>query len=134
MKIERIRPAGFIAILAAMLLQACGDYSIRLPGNYRLTRIYADALLINHPDRGISVDANVDRYKVIGDYVIGHVSAADLPPEKKHSKPGYFIVNTKLHSTRQGLDKKTWLDELRKLGIKEEPTLEKPSRFDRDYG
>lgn len=130
MKTTWIR-TGLVGVFAVMLLQACGDYSIRLPGNYRLTRIYPGALLINHPDRGIIVDANVDSYKVIGDYVVGHVSAADVPPEKGYSKPGYFIVDTKEHRTRQGLDKATWLSELRRLGINEEPMLEKPSRFDK---
>jgi hypothetical protein len=122
-----------VAIMAITGVQACGDYSVHLPGNYLLTRIYAGAVLINHPEKGIVVDANVDGYKVLGDHVVGHVTAADLSPEKEHSKPGYFLLNTKTHEVKQGLDKKAWLESLQKIGINDEPNLSKPSRFDRDY-
>jgi hypothetical protein len=125
-----------LAIAAlAMLLGAhgCGDYAIRLPGDYRLTRIYAGAVLINHPDRGIAVDANVDGYKVIGQYLVGHTSQAEQEPEKGYSKPGYFLVDTKAGSAKQGMTKGAWLDELRRVGITEEPKLDTPSRFDKEY-
>jgi hypothetical protein len=123
-----------VAALATLLgAQGFGDYSIRLPGGYRLTRIYAGALLINHPSRGIAVDANIDGYKVLGQYIVGHTSQADQEPEKGYSKPGYFLVDTKAGSAKQGMIKQAWLDELRKVGITEEPKLEAPSRFDRDY-
>lgn len=122
------------AITAIVGMQGCGDYSVHLPDSYVLTRIYAGAVLINHPEKGIVVDANIDGYTVLGDHVVvGHVTAADLSPEKEHSKPGYFLLNTRTHDVKQGLDKKTWLESLQKIGISNEPNLSKPSRFDRDY-
>jgi hypothetical protein len=126
-----IRISAAIVVISSM--QACGDYSVRLPGGYVLSRVYAGAVLINHPEKGIVVDANIDGYRVVGDQVVGHVTAADLPPEKEHSKPGYFFLNTKTHEVRQGLDKKAWLESLESKGIRDEPTLSKPSRFDKDY-
>jgi hypothetical protein len=114
-------------------VSACGDYSIRLPGNYALTRVYAGAVLINHPEKGVVIDANIDAYAVLGSLVVGHVAVAEQSPEKELSKPGYFILNTKTHEVRQGLDKKVWLDSLKTLGTTTEPSLGKPSRFDRDH-
>lgn len=129
-----MRLIGFGAAITVIVgMQGCGDYSVRLPGSYVLTRIYAGAVLINHPGKGIVVDANIDGYKVLGDHVVGHVAPADLSPEKEHSKPGYFLLNTKTHEVKQGLDKKAWLESLKKIGINDEPNLSKPSRFDRDY-
>lgn len=122
-----------LALMAAFSMSACGDYSIRLPGNYALTRVYAGAVLINHPEKGVVIDANIDGYKVLGDLVVGHVTVAEESPEKEMSKPGYFIVNTKTHEVKQGLDKKAWLDALQAHGIGNEPNLGKPSRFDREY-
>ena len=114
-------------------MSACGDYSVRLPGNYALTRVYAGAVLINHPEKGVVIDANIDGYKVLNDLVVGHVSVAEHSPEKELSKPGFFILNTKTHELRQGLDKKAWLDSLKALGTTNDPSLDKPSRFDKDY-
>ncbi len=114
-------------------LLGCGDYSIRLPGGYSLVRVYAGAVLIHHPEKGIVVNAHIDGYKVHGELVIGHVLSAELPPEKDYSKPGYFILNTKTHEVKEGLDKQTWLNSLRTIGIASEPRLSKPSRFDKNY-
>lgn len=114
-------------------MSACGDYSVRLPNNYELIRVYAGAVLIGAPEGGVRIEANIDGYKVLGDLVVGHVTVAEQSPEKEMSKPGYFIVNTKTHEVKQGLDKKAWLDALKAQGVNSEPSLGKPSRFDRDY-
>lgn len=122
-----------LVLMMTFSMSACGDYSIQLPGNYALTRVYAGAVLINHPEKGVVVDANVDAYKVLNGLVIGHVTVAQESPEKEMSKPGYFIVNTKTHEVKEGLEKKAWLDALQAQGVSSEPSLGKPSRFDRDY-
>lgn len=119
--------------MVAFSMSACGDYSVRLPNNYELIRVYAGAVLIGAPEGGVRIEANIDGYKVLNELVVGHVTVAEHSPEKEMSKPGYFIVNTKTHETKQGLDKKTWLDALQAQGISNEPSLGKPSRFDRDY-
>lgn len=115
------------------LLSGCGDYSVHLPGGYFLVQVYPGAVLIDHVDRPIAIDANVDGYKVYGKLVVGHVSTPKPPPEYPDSIPGYFILNTETHEVNQGLEKQVWLNSLRILGITSEPSLSKPSRFDRDY-
>lgn len=123
-----------VVIGAVLVMYACGgDYSVRLPGGYALTRVHAGAVVIHHPEKGIVVDANIDGYKVLGDIVVGHVIMADRTPDNAYSKPGYFFVVTKTHEVKQGLDKKSWLEALKKMGVNSEPNLSKPSRFDRDY-
>ncbi len=122
-----------LAMVVFLCLSACGDYGIRLPGNYELVRIYASAVLISHPDDGVVIGAHIDGYKVLDPLVVGHVSLAEHEPERGYSKPGYFILNTKTHEVREALDKAGWLATLQALGIEEEPGLDKPSRFDRNY-
>ena len=52
------------ALLCSSFMVGCGDYSIKLPREYSLVRIYGGAFLIYHPDGKVAVDANVDGYKV----------------------------------------------------------------------
>lgn len=92
-----------LALTMIFNITACGDYSVRLPNNYELIRVYAGAVLIGAPEGGVRIEANIDGYKVLGDLVVGHVTVAEHSPEKEMSKPGYFILNTKTHEVRQGL-------------------------------
>lgn len=141
MKLKIVRSLVLILTLG-LGITACGDYQIRLPGGYYLTRVYARAFLISYSGSDgqntsgeVVVNATVDRYKVLDSLVVGHVSTLDYmsPEEKAASKPGYFIVNTKTHEVKQGLDKKTWLASLQSFGFTGEPDLSKPSRFDKSY-
>jgi hypothetical protein len=140
MKLRVVRSLGLILAMV-LSMTACGDYNIRLPGGYSLARVYAGAFLIfrDRDGRGLGgdvvVNATVDSYQVLDGLVVGHVSTLDYmsPEEKEVSKPGYFILNTKTHKAKQGLDKKAWLDSLKVQGVSSEPSLSKPSRFDRDY-
>lgn len=116
------------ALLCSSSMVGCGDYSIKLPREYALVRIYGGAFVIYHPDGKVAVDANVDGYKIYGTIVVGHVSASDLEPEKSYSRPGYFTLNTETHVIDTGLSKQAFLDSLRKLGIGTEPALVKPDR------
>lgn len=129
-----VRARGLVLVLTvAFGVSACSDYSIRLPNDYELIRIYAGAVLIGAPEGGARVEANIDGYTVIGELVVGHVTAAEHSPEKEMSKPGYFILNTESHEVKQGLSKEDWFDAIKGLGITREPSLGKPSRFDNHY-
>lgn len=134
MRLSTVRLLGLILAMV-LSMTACGDYSIRLPGGYSLVRVYAGAVLISNPQHEVVVNSNVDGYKVLDGLVAGYVTTPDhlSPEEKEVSKPGYFILNTKTHDVKQGLDKKAWLDSLKAQGVSSEPSLGKPSRFDRDY-
>lgn len=137
MKLSAVRSLWLVFVLTMVFsMTACGDYKIHLPGGYSLVSVYAGAVLIagDHV-RGVVINSNVDSYKVLNELVVGHVNTPDhlSPEEKDVSKPGYFILNTKTHEVKEGLDKKAWLDTLRALGVNNEPGLSKPSRFDKDY-
>ena len=131
----RVSGGTFLALVCLFVVGtiSCGDYSVRLPGGYSLVRVYSQAVVISHPDKGIVIEANIDRYAVVGSLVVGHVSLADLSPESDNSKPGYFILDTQTHEAKQGLDKSSWLQALRVAGVTGEPKLDRPSRFDRNY-
>lgn len=142
MNLSAIRSLRFSVLIAAFSIAACGDYEIRLPGGYYLVRVYAGAYIISFRGQDgqsrtdeVVVNATVDSYQVLDGLIVGHVSTLDYmsPEEKEVSKPGYFILNTKTHEVKQGLDKKAWLDSLNALGVSSVPRLDKPSRFDRDY-
>jgi hypothetical protein len=112
---------------------ACGDYSIQLPGGYRLSQVYAGAVHIVRPDQGIAVHSHVDRYAVVGHLVVGHVTRAEHEMERSLSRPGYFILDTKTGTVKEEVDLESWLRDLRRLGVADEPALSAPSRFHRDY-
>jgi len=79
------------------------------------------------------IPATVDGYAVVGSLIIGHTSLAREEPERDLSKPGYFIIDTQSNGVKQSLDKNSWLESLKLLGIMGEPKLHRPSRFDKNY-
>jgi hypothetical protein len=131
----RLSPRLLLALLGTIVVCtiSCGDYAIQLPRGYSLVRVYSGTLEISRPDRGMVIPATVDRYAVIGSLIIGHTSLAREEPERDLSKPGYFIIDTQSDGVKQGLDKNSWLESLRLVGIMSEPKLHSPSRFDKNY-
>jgi hypothetical protein len=118
-------------LVLALVLSGCGDYRVPLPNGYELVRVYAGAILIADPTKALVVNADIDGYTVLADLIVGHVAPADHPPERDMSVPGYFIVNTRTREVRMGLEKPAWLDALLALGVRDEPRLGTPSRFDK---
>lgn len=127
--IHRILRYGLV-LTVVLSVSACGDYRVGLPGGYSLVSVYSGAALISNPEHVVVVDANIDAYTVVGNLIVGHVSMAELSPEKESSIPGYFIVNVETHHVTQGLGKDAWLGYLRQSGFNE-PKLRKPSWLDR---
>lgn len=122
-----------LGILGVLVLGTIGlwDYSVQLPSGYSLDRIYSNAILITGPPYGdIVIHANVDKYQVIGNFILGHAAQAELSPEKELSKPGYFLIDTKTKTVIESLNEQDWLSHIEKAGIKEKPNLRAPSRFD----
>ncbi|GAB4270744.1 MAG: hypothetical protein Kow0029_07810 [Candidatus Rifleibacteriota bacterium] len=122
-----------LGILGILVLGTIGllDYSVQLPNGYSLDRIYSHANLITGPPYGdIAIHANVDKYQVIGDLILGHVTQAERSPEKELSRPGYFFIDTKTKTVIEGLNEQEWLNHIEKAGVKEKPNLKAPSRFD----
>lgn len=121
---------GMLGILALRTIGLL-DYSIQLPSNYSLDRIYSNSFLITGPPYGgLAIHANVDRYQVMGDLILGHVSQAERSPEKELSRPGYFFIDIKTKTVIEGLNEQDWLKHIKKSDINEKPNLRAPSRFD----
>jgi hypothetical protein len=123
-----------------MLAAGCGDYTIDLPGGYLLVRVSSEEVLISDPRHVVVIMPTVDLYNVQGHLVVGHVSVPNLPPdpdpprgEKAKTRPGYFVINTQTREVKDGLEKRMWLELLQTLGVKAQPDLKRPSRFDRYF-
>jgi len=126
---EAVRLAAGVLLLLA--LAACGDWSKPLGNGCHLVRTSGAQVLVAGPGEvpEILIHPTVDRYAVIGDWVVGHVSRPDLPPEDTvDSVPGFFLVSCDSGEVTQGLERADWLRELsrRSLG---QPTLRSPSRY-----
>ena len=138
LKLYLIITVGILVLLPILLYSWYrlfgGDYSVGLPRGYTLIRVYSGAVLIANPSHEIIISPNIDKYEVIGNIVIGHVSREGLPSnEAADSVPGFFILDVRNGTIQQGLTEQAWLLALNKLGITERPNLHKPSRFDRDH-
>ena len=88
---------------------------------------------------------NVDGYRVYTRVIAGHVVPAGgakrfdsfgdpVRWRGGSGRPGYFVIDTREHRLYDGLDKREWRKRLRRLGIKGEPRLYKPSMFDTVLG
>lgn len=124
---------GFVCALAiwiahGLLTYVIGfDYTIPLPGNYELVRVYAGTVVLCDPENHVILDPNVDGYAICGDLILGHVSKHPAPEYR--SLVGYFVVNTKSGEKATGLSKSDYLAELRRHGIRGAPALHRPSRW-----
>ncbi len=125
--------------LVALFTTGCWDYEIALPHGWKLSQWSAGENVVLKPAPGSSriatlVGPTVDRYQVVEHFVLGHVDAL---PDAVHygfrSSPGYFIVDTATNRVWQGLDELAWRQQLRELGIAEEPQLHWPTRYDTQY-
>ena len=86
------------------------------------------------------VGPNVDGYRVYDKVIVGYVvSVESRNPNYRHQAsdsdtPGYFIIDVTMDRVYSGLNKREWLEELRKVGVRSEPRLFRPSIFDKLLG
>lgn len=128
--------SGIVLILPVMFFLCYtlfgSDYSIPLPSGYKLSRVYAGAVMLCGTEHDVLLCPNVDLYDVRAHIVIGHVSTEGLSEHAaRESIPGYFVLDTKKGVLNKGLSKDEWLQLLRKYGVASRPVLHRPSRFDR---
>lgn len=109
------------------------DYEGNLVNGYKIVKTSGISYVIAYPDSSISVyTENITGINVKGNFIFGKIDP--LKPELQRlvtnkRNPGYFILDTKKHAYRLGLDKQEWLNELNKVGIDREPVLRRPSYF-----
>jgi hypothetical protein len=132
MKKEISKICSFLLTVAAFT--ACGgDFETQLPGNYSLFRMNPDEVIIARHTEGGSikfvVGPRVSGYRVFSDIVVGEVVLPDWVVLRKESTPGYFVLDTTTHEVMQGMDKATWQQELRRMGLPDDPALPQPSRW-----
>lgn len=125
---------------AALILSACGDYRVELPNGYYLVRTSATSILMVTTGRTgknvIVIDPHISRYRVLdgekGHIIVGYVKPTNIGLKYTITTiGGYFVLNAKTRDLRQGLSKEEWRAALRQHGVRAEPKMKKPSRFDR---
>lgn len=113
-----------VVVFQIALLTACGDYSIKLPNGYELTRISGSKYVISNSEKLILLGASVDKYYISGAYVIGSVSHSDDAPGTR-----FFTLDTERNRVIGDLPKHLWQKELTKIGVQGELKLKRPNRF-----
>jgi hypothetical protein len=92
--------------------------------------------------RGIpQVGPDVDGYRVYRDIIVGHTikgktrnAYGDQLPAMEPRPAGYFIIDTRIDRVYDGLSRHEWLKRLGVFGVACEPTLYKPSIYDKILG
>ena len=82
-------------------------------------------------DGDIVAGARVSQLGTDDDLIYGVVSKFN-DSRTAESTPGHFWTNTKTGEIQRGLDRKTWREKLRELGI-EDPQLAAPDKFGPRY-
>lgn len=117
---------AIVTLIACFMFVSCGDYIVKLPNDYSLVQVYPGSIHLYKNSIGIIIYSNVDKYAVLNNIIVGHVSLADNEPKKEYCKPGYFIVEMKNNIILQGMTKQDWLDSLRVKNVNEEPIMKSP--------
>jgi hypothetical protein len=131
--VRQLRKLTLALALSSCLSCMPVDYEGDLVNGYKIVKTSGISYVITYPSSSVSVHTeNITGINVKGDFIFGRIDP--LKPELQRlvinkRNPGYFIVNTKTHSYQLGLEKKEWLDELKKVGIDREPVLRRPSSF-----
>lgn len=136
----------FLLIALTIVEGACcfRCYRIQLPNGYALVRPDYGAIHIQDGIEGgsrIVVGPHVERYAVVGRFVIGYVvhvpEDSEAAESNKTTAVGYFILDSsvgdfepRLNSVIDGLGEDEWRLRLRRAGIDLVPKLEVPSRWD----
>lgn len=107
-----------------------GDFTKELPNGYKLERTNSETVFIAGKDSWAVIGANIDGYRVINNFVIGHISKSQLPDESiSEKKIGYFILDTKTGDIEKGMSKIKWDLSLRKKGIINTQLLRSPTKY-----
>lgn len=126
MRNRNVIRSGAIAVVVIFAL--CLLYTfvtldrVGLPGGYELSIANSNAIAVGNADDLIVIGPHVDRYRVVGDLVVGHVSTPrwhQYPPEPT----GYFVLDTRSGQVSKGLTMSGLASTLKTFGIAEQPTL-----------
>ena len=135
-QIKKIANLALILLFLSTILCSClpVDYEGDLPNGYKLGKSNSLSLgVFSMKNRSGFSEEYITKMNIKGNIVFGKIDL--VPPnlqrlvvgEKRH--PGYFILDTKTGLSQLGLERQKWLEELKKVGISEEPTLIPPSAF-----
>ncbi len=104
--------AAFFALVALCGCGRVGDYSVELPGDYKLVRTNGYTRMIvtsrESRDRRCIVPPDIQQVGVWDDYVFGRVASvprSDLGPTLD---AGYFLLDTSSGEVLLGLDEEEW--------------------------
>lgn len=115
---------------SAPINSCSGDYELKLKNGYSIVRVYSGAVLLKDQHGNVVVLPNIKSYYNNDVYIIGVINNEGMPSgDEYRSKPGYFIVILSTGVTRQGLSEDKLLEELKKYGTNELPSMNPPSRI-----
>jgi hypothetical protein len=112
-------------------------YNIKLVNGYRVVKINADEIFIFPPDSvhfsvydgHWAVPPKVTGINLLNEIVFGKIERSSNAYPGPQGQPGFFILDTKNHKVKLGMDKENWQRELKSFGISGELLLKKPSQL-----
>ena len=114
----------------AMCLGCNGDYTVELPNQYFVARVYEGAFIVVNPQKRVLTEQSQEAIAlaVAGDFVVGEID----PPSPSHSasrEASFFVINTRTNEAWLKLSEKDYLQRLRMQGIKAPRRLVLVDRF-----
>jgi hypothetical protein len=109
-----MKKMGIVLIL--LFLTACDTGITNLPHGYKYVQIDGVNGDIANRYNVVVVDPNVERYDVIGDFIVGERSDAELD-QRLSRRFGYFILDTRDGKYVEGLKQQQFERELQARGL-----------------
>ena len=100
------------------------NFTVSLPNGYKLVQFSGSDVGLGNPQMGLTVSPVIDGYSVVGDLVVGHVRKGR---SGWASVPGYFVLDTSNGAVHSGLTKKRWKSLLLDYGVRQVPSLRRPT-------
>ena len=109
-----------ILLVFVVLLGSCGERTVDIGDGYQYVQLDGLAWTIADQEHHIVVDPNVKRCKVIGRFIVGERSDANID-ERLSKKYGLFIFDKQSKVLVEGLDRNGFETALRARGLPENP-------------
>lgn len=123
-----LKMSALLPLLAAIVVCVGCRESTPLPNGYKL--FFASSSEVALKKDGVNYGANIAGPTVVelgtaGKYIFGRIEPKKgIPPHPDHA-PGFFLIDSATDKATTGLDRDTWLAELKSLGV-ESPKLRAP--------
>jgi hypothetical protein len=100
-----------------------------LVNGYKIWMMNSKEIYVGAPDDVLLVGPKLEELALVNSFIVGKCSLEDITINGFRNTKGYFLIDTKKKSTKVELSKEHVLIELKKLGIKELPTLKSVKEY-----